>query len=361
MVRVIQNNWSHTVGILISIQKGQCFEDRKTAGFTHIAEHFFFSGTEKHSRFNLREIQDRIFNQLEATTGYEEVRIFCYVDASNVTEALHALYEMIFRWKCRSDVFRDEKNDLVQEARAYYKSYEYRIRRETSTLLFSKPQEILGPRSLIEKLNYGDVPKIKSYWGRLLDNTSIDVCLLGAVGAKEKRLAKRLFSTDVPARQRKITWIMNGAIWLESPKGIGILIKHNTRHPFLLFLGQLFMQRCEERMNEHVSFESVQFQDRTLFCAVSDKTFDKKKARVLIEKSLTKKEFESAKSLFLKRFRHALDGIDPIDAMHWFHGFRRQAYRSLASEDPKAVYQLYQRMTFAQTKHFFKNVLREAK
>lgn len=361
MIRVIHNNWSHTVGILISIQKGRCYEDRETAGFTHIAEHFLFSGTEKYSRFDLREIQDRMFNQLEATTGYEEVRIFCYVDASDVTEALHALYEMIFRWKCRSDVFRDEKNDLVQEARAYYKSYEHSIRRETSALLFSQPQEILGQRSLIEKLTYVDVPKIKRYWGRLLGNASIDVCLLGASGEKEKKLAKRLFGTDDSVHQREKVWIMNRAMWLESSKGIGIRVEHNTRHPFLLFLGQLFMQRCEEQMNEHVSFESVQLQDRTLFCAVGDKTFDKKKARVLIEKSLTKKEFESAKSLFLKRFRHALDGIDPIDTLHWFHGFRRQAYRSLASEDPKAVYQLYQRMTFAQTKRFFESILREAK
>lgn len=350
MTRCIRNVWKHTVGILISIEKGACFEDKKTAGFTHIAEHLCFSGTEKRTRYALRDIQDRIFNELEATTGYNEVRIFCYVDKTDVAEALQMLYEIIYKWKCRREDFKVEKEDLISEAHAYRNSYQRKIQTEISKLLFSKPKEIMGHQAVIEKLRERDIPEIKRYWKKLLSDASIDVCLLGPVGRKEKKISERLFGAD---GSKGVRWMMKKAAWVESTNGIGIRIEHNTRHPFLLLISQILTRRFDEQMGGEVSFESVQFQDQTLLCAVCDKPFDKNLARSIIEKRVTEKEFKTAKAFFLKRFRCALDGIDPIDSLHWFHGFRKRAYRSLPSEDPKAIYDFYKRVSFVQIDAFY--------
>lgn len=351
MIRVFQNGWKHTVGIIITMNNGALFENNETEGFTHLAEHLMFSGTQKDTRYQLREKHDRLFRDLEATTSREEVNIFCTVDALNLDEVIQTLHEMIFDWKCRSDIFKDEKQQLLQEARAYITSPEHRLRKNIDAFLSFPNREILGDLARIQKWQFSDVQNVKRYWNQFLKKTSIDILLVGNVTKKNLASCKKRFATATEHAKRT-KWKLVKTTFATKKNAHALTISCAKKHPFLLFFGQILDQRSYN-LPEKAEYTFAQLQNETIFFVSG---VDQKVAKNFFSTKVPAVEFNQTKTNFLQRFRRALDGIDAIDALLWLQGFRFQTYADLPSEDPLEVYRFFERMTYQEFAGFLKTL-----
>lgn len=344
MIRVYKNGWKHTIGIVITIQNGSFFETTKTEGFTHIAEHLMFSGTKSLNRYELREKHETIFTNLEARTSKEEVNIYCEVDIKDANEAIGILHEMIFDWKCRQDVFTDEKKDLFQETKSYFSSPEDMLRKKMYALLPFEEMEILGNPSKLQKMKYGDIHKIKKYWNTLLAKSTIDLLFVGNNIPKELiRKTGSLFSRHARHKDSKQTWKRKGVDLIETKDSHSLQIQHNIRHPYLLFLGQIYQYRLYTH-HANFSYLPTQFKHLTCFFVTGLKKQD---ALNFFFQPISKKEFSETKRVFLQRFRKALDGTEANDSLAWIQGFRFGTYGDLISENPELVYKQYEQMSYS--------------
>lgn len=351
MIRVFQNGWKHTVGIIITINHGALFENDETEGFTHLAEHLMFSGTQKDTRYQLREKHDRLFRDLEATTSREEVNIFCTVDALDIDEAMQTLNEMIFNWKCRSDVFEDEKQQILQEARAYIASPEHRLRKNFDAFLSFPNREILGDLARIQKWQFSDVQDVKRYWSRFLKNTSIDILVVGNVTKKHLASCKKRFNT-ASDHAKRTKWKLIKTEFATKKNAHALTVSCAKKHPFLLFFGQILDRRSYD-LPEKAEYIFAQFQNETIFFASG---VDKRAAKNFFSRQVSAAEFNGAKRVFLQRFRRALDGIDSTDALLWLQSFRFQTYADLSSENPLEIYRFFERMTHREFTKFLKTL-----
>ncbi|MCW1891881.1 MAG: insulinase family protein [Candidatus Uhrbacteria bacterium] len=352
MIRVFPNGWKKTVGIVITMNNGSLFENGETEGFTHFAEHLMFSGTEKDTRYQLREKHDRFFHSLEARTSREEVSIFCLVDMSDVHEAIKTLYEMIFRWKCRSNIFEDEKQDLLQETRAYMRSTEHRQRKSVDTFLSIPQREILGNLPRLKKLQFSDVQKIKRYWNHLLQETPIDILLVGeSVTKKHVVFCHNLFKTT--KKHTKCTeWNMIKTEFVTKKNAHALVVSCTKKHPYLLFFGQLLDQRSQS-LPSNADYTFAQFKHQTIFFVSGVQQASAKK---FFLHPISVLEFNQTKQDFLQRFRRALDGIDATDSLLWLQGFRFETYADLPSENPLEIYKMFERMRYQDFARFVTSV-----
>lgn len=351
MIRVFQNGWKHTIGIIITMNHGALFENDKTEGFTHLAEHLMFSGTQKDTRYQLREKHDRLFRDLEATTSREEVNIFCTIDAVDIDEAMQTLHEMIFDWKCRSDIFKDEKQQLIQEARAYIASPEHRLRKNIDAFLPFSGREILGDLARIQKWQFSDVQNVKRYWNQFLKKTSIDILLVGNITKKHLASCKKRFTT-ASEHAKRTKWKLVKTEFSTKKNAHALNISCAKKHPFLLFFGQILDQRSYE-LPKNAEYLFAQFQHETIFFVSG---VDQKAAKNFFSRHVSATEFNQAKKVFLQRFRRALDGADAVDAILWLQGFRFHTYANLPSEDPLKIYRFFERMTYRECIDFLKSI-----
>jgi hypothetical protein len=358
MIRVFRNGWKQNVGIIITIQNGSRFENEKTEGFVHAAEHFMFSGTKRMNRSSLRDALDASTHDLEATTAREAVHLFCYVDADDLVDTMRILHDMIFDWKCRHDVFADEKADLLQEMKSFFKTTEHKTRRAMDALLPYGDHEILGRIPRMKKITYRDVATIKRFWNTFLQKSPIDILLVGnGVSKKQVTMIRRLFGANVAEHPKPTTWKLKRASIKESKKGSLLDIQCNTRHPYLLLLNKLFEQRWESAA-QHINCDWAQFRDRTVFFISRHRGID---AQKFFLRPLSKSEFNNAKQSLVTELRQAIDGVDAITSLKWLQGFQFRSYGNLPSEDPNAILRMYERLTYGAFMKFIRPILAKAK
>lgn len=354
MINLYKNNWKHTCGFIVSIRNGSFAEPEKCAGYTHLAEHMMFSGTEKLSRFELRDKHFKMFNKLEAITSREEVKIFGYFDLKDFDEVIEILRQMIYKWKCDKENFQDEKEDLLAEIKTYFSSYEYAMKKESYSLLPIKKSELLGDPAKMKKLTFEDLKKAKKYWEELLVKSNIGITFIsGNLSKKQLAQAQNIFNSDIDKKNKKEKWGNSDIKMIESKKMVGFWFKSDLSTLNALLLDRIFYWRWNDNNDLLFDYEYSKVGDITAFYVFNEKEIkQKKEAYDFFTKPINKKEFEETKELLLKSFGQYLDVVDVVESLKWINGFRIDKYAELTSNDPQEAYKYFKKLKFDDFKSF---------
>ena len=101
---------SESVAALLVIRAGSRYEDRTNNGISHYVEHMVFTGTERWSEEEIKDIIDNRGGRWNGSTGLERTTYYAHVAAEDVSIALDWLAEVAFH-----ATFPEEKVDKERE------------------------------------------------------------------------------------------------------------------------------------------------------------------------------------------------------------------------------------------------------
>ncbi len=355
-------NWKNSVALQISIDAGSFDEPKGYEGYTHIAEHLMFSGTRKFSRKILREKMNRMFDRfdLEATTSRESISIFSCFDKKYFDEAVETLEQMIFSWRCTEERFIDEKKMLVDEVQEYYNSYEYQWSKAANRLLPIPQSEVLGSIHRIKRLSFPDIKKITPYWQNIVKIKSRRVTVLGNLTdlQLDQLVGKFEYNSHPGTESREFQVVKKdhateynvAAYWFQS----------NRPHALTLLLDRVYYWRWRDNPRLYFDYKSKKIHDVTaftVFCERFEGIGSKKAVEDFFRRAPSRQEFDRVKEIFLSSFRIMLDGLDPIESLHFLDGFASNHYAPLRSTKPRDAYNYFNTMTFEEFSLFCREIL----
>jgi predicted Zn-dependent peptidase len=106
---------SESVVALLVIRAGSRYEDLSNNGVSHYVEHMLFTGTERWTEEEIKEIIRRRGGHWNGWTGEERTTYFAHVSAQDVDIALDWLTEVVFHPTFPADKVDKERQVIFQE------------------------------------------------------------------------------------------------------------------------------------------------------------------------------------------------------------------------------------------------------
>jgi predicted Zn-dependent peptidase len=115
-----QLSGTKSVTVLILVRTGSRYEDRKTNGVAHFAEHMFFKGTNKRpTALDISTLIDGIGGEFNAFTGKEYTGYFVKASAKHMDLVLDVLSDMLRHSKFEQEEIDRERGVIFEEIRMY--------------------------------------------------------------------------------------------------------------------------------------------------------------------------------------------------------------------------------------------------
>jgi predicted Zn-dependent peptidase len=111
---------SESVATLLVISAGSRTETRANSGVSHFVEHMLFTGTERWSEEEIKDIIARRGGNWNGWTGTERTTYFAHVAAQDLDVALDWLAELVFRPTFPADKVDKERQVIFQERSGRY-------------------------------------------------------------------------------------------------------------------------------------------------------------------------------------------------------------------------------------------------
>ncbi len=121
-------SWDSFVAIDITIHTGYRAETMKTAGWTHIAEHTFFSGIPGQSLEAADRERYDIFHSISAVTRVDSVHIQALTHRNNLSQASQMLERMLWNSVPEKSDYRIIAREIIDEIEEYRSSPVIEIR-----------------------------------------------------------------------------------------------------------------------------------------------------------------------------------------------------------------------------------------
>jgi predicted Zn-dependent peptidase len=164
---------SQSVATLLVVDAGARDETPSNNGISHFVEHMLFTGTERWSEEEIKQIIDRQGGEWNGWTGIERATYFAHVAAQDLDLALDWLAELVFRATFPEDKVDKEREVIFQERSGRYGwlinaldalGFGYELERDVRRALF--PGSTLGLRVAGEdaSLESLDRPALLDYY-----------------------------------------------------------------------------------------------------------------------------------------------------------------------------------------------------
>ena len=111
---------SESVAALLVIRAGSRYEDLANNGVSHYVEHMLFTGTERWTEEEIKEIIRRRGGRWNGWTGRERTTYFAHVSAQDFDIALDWLAEVVFHPTFLADKVDKERQVIFQERLGRY-------------------------------------------------------------------------------------------------------------------------------------------------------------------------------------------------------------------------------------------------
>jgi predicted Zn-dependent peptidase len=109
-----------SVTVLILVGTGSRYEDKKTNGIAHFAEHMFFKGTRKRpTALDISTLIDGIGGEFNAFTSKEYTGYFVKASAKYIDLVLDVLSDMLMNSKFKQEEIDRERGVIFEELRMY--------------------------------------------------------------------------------------------------------------------------------------------------------------------------------------------------------------------------------------------------
>jgi len=132
---------TRATSIIIGVGAGSRYEEKRTNGLAHFAEHLFFKGTRKRSNSKAITIEiDRLGGTINAFTGEEITGFWVQVPSSKEIIGLDVLLDLVTAPLFREQDIEKERGVIIEELNMYQ----------------DDPRDVVA--NLAKKLVYGDTP-----------------------------------------------------------------------------------------------------------------------------------------------------------------------------------------------------------
>jgi predicted Zn-dependent peptidase len=106
---------SESIATLLVIRAGSRYEDRTNNGISHFVEHMVFTGTERWSEEEIKDVIDNRGGRWNGSTGLERTTYYAHVAAEDMSIALDWLSEVAFHATFPDDKVDKEREVIFQE------------------------------------------------------------------------------------------------------------------------------------------------------------------------------------------------------------------------------------------------------
>jgi predicted Zn-dependent peptidase len=183
-----------TVTVLMMYGTGSKYESLAINGLSHFLEHMFFKGTK--NRPNARRLSsdlDALGGEYNAFTAKEYTGYWIKVDSSKISSAMDILSDMLLNSKFSSSEIEKEKGVIIEEINMYHENPMMHIEDVFESCLYGDTpagREIAGLKANVKSFKQS---VFKDYFSSQYGSNSAILCLAGAVGEKEEKLAEKYF------------------------------------------------------------------------------------------------------------------------------------------------------------------------
>jgi predicted Zn-dependent peptidase len=189
---------SESVTTLLVVGAGSRYEDASNNGASHYVEHMLFTGTERWSEEEIKDVIARRGGRWNGWTGSEQTTYFAHVAATDLDIALDWLAELVFHPTFPEDKVDKEREVIFQERWGRYGwlintldslGFGYELDRDVQRALF--PDSTIGLRIVGEdaSLEGLDRAALLEYYGR--HYTMDNAVLIVVGGASQEQLLDR--------------------------------------------------------------------------------------------------------------------------------------------------------------------------
>lgn len=338
------NNLKANCALRIVIPAGALLEQESEFGYTHMAEHFMFCGTEKYTCQKLEELQNTYCTNLKADTSYNSVTIQCEFDIDHFDIVVDMLEQMIFHWRIEENVFIEEKKDILLEMKEYFNSDESKKMIEVHSLLGRTTYTALGDIQEIEKISYSSVLDIQKYWNDFLNtNARHVIAISGELQDHQLKKLERVFSKD------------SDLSFTGTAKAIGTFVHKELTSAFIITtarpnpLGLLFYKIIEERAYQLLGAEKtdlIRIGDSIAYAIHHEANSSQKDLENLYTSLITKEEFEYIHKRHMEYLQDISNSQDMVESLSWFGGFYDRKYSGLIYPSKEEIEQFFKDVTY---------------
>ena len=174
---------SESVAALLVVRAGARYEDLSNNGVSHYVEHMLFTGTERWTEEEIKEIIRRRGGRWNGWTGRERTTYFAHVSAQDFDIALDWLAEVVFHPTFAADKVDKERRVIFQERWGRYGwlintldalGFGYELDRDVRRALF--PDSTLGLRVMGEDASLESVDRaglLDYYQGHYMPDNAV--------------------------------------------------------------------------------------------------------------------------------------------------------------------------------------------
>ena len=174
---------SESVATLLVLRAGSRYEDLSNNGVSHYVEHVLFTGTERWTEEEIKEIIRRRGGRWNGWTGRERTTYFAHVSAQDFDIALDWLAEVVFHPTFAADKVDKERRVIFQERWGRYGwlintldalGFGYELDRDVRRALF--PDSTLGLRVMGEDASLESVDRaglLDYYQGHYMPDNAV--------------------------------------------------------------------------------------------------------------------------------------------------------------------------------------------
>lgn len=174
--------WKYHLALLLSWDCGASDETQETHGFTHLAEHLLFFGTDHYTEAQYQDILYRLFSSIEARTSQTQMKIYCLFHRDDIQEVCEFLSNMLNYAHLAQDDFPKIHNEIQQEIQQYQQSQEYHDLKDIHSFI-PYTHSPLGYKNL--SLTYETCLEAQDFLRKQLQDSHLSVFLLGNWTEKE--------------------------------------------------------------------------------------------------------------------------------------------------------------------------------
>jgi len=177
---------SKSVAIVVAVNFGSLYENRKHAGIAHLIEHLMFSGTKKRNKKQITQEIDNIGGKINAFTSNDVTAYYVELQDKHFGIGLEILSDCLQNSLFEEKNLKIEKQIILKEINQLKDNLPYYSIDLFQKLCFkdNKMESVIGTKETVRGIKRED---ILNYYSRFYPPKNFIISIVGNVGVKEAK------------------------------------------------------------------------------------------------------------------------------------------------------------------------------
>ncbi|HRH23120.1 MAG TPA: pitrilysin family protein [Candidatus Magasanikbacteria bacterium] len=242
--------------VLIMYPVGSRYESFKLNGVSHYIEHLFFKGTKKRpTTLKLTSEIDRLGAEYNAFTSKEYTGYYIKAAGNFLETSLDILSDMLFNSLFDAKEMEREKKVIAEEIKMYNDNPLMHIDSVFEQSLYNGSPlawDIAGTVKHVHEYKREDVLKYRDTY---YDASAMKIVIAGAMNAETKQLVEKYFG--IPATKKKMKNVYKPVVYGSTKRTDRLVIDHKTTDQVQMMLGFPSFSHTDERLHAQTVMNTI--------------------------------------------------------------------------------------------------------